>query len=272
MSIQSVMQRLSSSWASSGSLLCVGLDPFPERLPKRFDRGPNGVLSFNKMVIDATADVVCAYKPQIAHYSAHAMEEVLAETIAYVRSASPTAFVILDAKRGDIGSTAEQYAREAFDRYDADAVTVNPYLGTDGVHPFITRPDRAAIVLCRTSNPSAFELQDLQCLGEPLYCHVAKIASEQWNSLQNLMLVVGATYTDEMRAIRSMVGDIPFLVPGIGAQGGDIHAVIQAGLDSRGLGLIISSSRAILYAGDGSARAIRNSAVALRDEINEARA
>jgi orotidine-5'-phosphate decarboxylase len=179
--------------------------------------------------------------------------------------------LLLDAKRGDIGSTAEQYAHEAFDRYGAHAVTVNPYMGTDSVEPFLRHPDGGVFVLCRTSNPGSCDFQSLPvALGddaEPLYLHVARRVAAEWNEIGDCGLVVGATYPDELRRVRAVVGDLPLLVPGVGAQGGDVHATVQAGADSTGFGMVINSSRAILYASQGAdfAEAARAEAIATRD-------
>ncbi len=221
--------------------------------------------------MDATADIAAAYKPQIAFYSALGAEAELVASIRYIRERAPAALVILDAKRGDIGNTAEAYAREAFDRYGADAVTVNPYMGEDSVRPFLARPDRAAILLCRTSNPGAEDFQDLLVDGLPLYRRVAQRAVAHWNTHGNLMLVVGATYSREMADLRMAHPEVPFLVPGIGAQGGDLGAILAAGLDAHGAGLLISSSRNIIFAGGGAAGAIREAAADLRKAINQRR-
>jgi orotidine-5'-phosphate decarboxylase len=195
----------------------------------------------------------------------------LAASIRYIRERAPAALVILDAKRSDIGNTAEAYAREAFDRYGADAVTVNPYMGEDSVRPFLARPDRGAILLCRTSNPGAKDFQDLIVDGLPLYRRVAERAAGHWNENRNLMLVVGATYPREMADLRRALPDVPFLVPGIGAQSGDLEATLAAGLDARGAGLLISASRSINYAGGGAAHAIRTAAMDLYAAINRQR-
>jgi orotidine-5'-phosphate decarboxylase len=223
---------------------------------------------FDRRIVDATYDIVAAYKPQIAFYSALGAEDQLALTIRYIRERAPSALVILDAKRGDIGNTAEAYAREAFDRYGADAVTVNPYMGEDSVRPFLARKDRGALVLCRTSNPGAKDFQSLMLEGLPLYRHVARRATGPWNEFGNCMLVVGATAPTEMAELRAAHPDVTFLVPGIGAQSGDLQAVLAAGLDARGSGLLISASRSIIYAGGGSAAAIRAAAATLNAQIN----
>ncbi len=267
----SFAERLHAAQIASGSLVCVGLDPDPARLPADLAARPQSLLAFNRRIVDATCAVAAAYKPQVAFYSALAAEAELAASIRYVRERAPHALVILDAKRGDIGNTAAAYAREAFERYDADAVTVNPYMGEDSVKPFLARADRGAVLLCRTSNPGAQDFQDLSCDGEPLYRAVARRAAA-WNAHGNLMLVVGATSPREMAALRAAHPDLPFLVPGIGAQGGEIAAALRSGLDRRGAGLLVNSSRAIIYAGGGEAAAIGAAARALWQAIERGRA
>ena len=262
-------ERLAGAQQSSGSLVCVGLDPDPAKMPR--DLGAEPVFAFNRRIVDATADIAAAYKPQIAFYGALGAEEQLAASIRYIRERAPAALIILDAKRNDIGNTAEAYAREAFDRYGADAVTVNPYMGEDSVRPFLVRPERGAVLLCRTSNPGARDFQDLLVGGEPLYRRVAQRAAADWNENANLMLVVGATFPREMAELRGAHPDLPFLVPGIGAQGGDLDAMLAAGLDARGAGLLINSARGIIYAGGGTAAAIRAAAVELHGAINRQR-
>jgi orotidine-5'-phosphate decarboxylase len=276
-------ERLARAQQTSGSLVCVGLDPDPAKLPKDLSAGGNPgdgtaagdgtalLYAFNRRIVDATAGVAAAYKPQIAFYSALGAEDQLVASIRYIRERAPAALVILDAKRNDIGNTAEAYAREAFERYGADAVTVNPYMGEDSVRPFLARPDRGAILLCRTSNPGAKDFQDLPVDGLPLYRRVAERAAEHWNQHRNLMLVVGATYPREMADLRRAHADVPFLVPGIGAQGGDLEATLAAGLDDRGSGLLINSSRGIIYAGGGSFAAIGAAATELHSAINRQR-
>ena len=277
-------ERLARAQHTSGGLVCVGLDPDPAKLPKDlagppelrgapdFFPGAEPLYAFNRRIVDATAGIAAAYKPQIAFYSALGAEDQLAASIRYIRERAPAALVILDAKRNDIGNTAEAYAREAFDRYGADAVTVNPYMGEDSVLPFLARPDRAAILLCRTSNPGAKDFQDLLVDGLPLYRRVAERAAGRWNNNGNLMLVVGATFPREMADLRMAHPELSFLVPGIGSQGGDLDATLSAGLDARGAGLLISSSRNIIYAGGGAAEAIREAAEELRTAINRRRA
>lgn len=266
------LDRLARSWARSDSLLCIGLDPELERFPAHIAAHASPIFQFNKAIIDATADLACAYKPQFAHYAAYEAEDQLQRTIEYIHSAYPDVPVILDAKRGDVGNTAERYAIEAFERYEADAVTVNPYLGRDSLEPFFKREDRGVIVLCRTSNPGARDLQDLSVdgAGRRLYHVVAERAAREWNSRGNCLLVVGATYPRELAEVRALVGQMPLLVPGVGAQGGDVAAVVRNGQTAAGTGLIISSSRGILYAasGDGFAAAARAAAAQLRAEIN----
>ncbi|HEY1313164.1 MAG TPA: orotidine-5'-phosphate decarboxylase [Steroidobacteraceae bacterium] len=268
---QTFAERLARAHLTSGSLVCVGLDPEIEKLPVDLaaDRAP--ILAFNRRIIDATADVAAAYKPQIAFYGAQAAEDQLLASIRYIRERAPAAIVILDAKRSDIGNTAAAYAREAFDRYGADAVTVNPYMGEDSVRPFLARPERGAVLLCRTSNSGARDFQDLSVDGLPLYRRVAERATAHWNEHRNLMLVVGATYPGEMADLRRAHPNVPFLVPGIGAQGGDLEATLEAGLDARGEGLLISSSRNIIYADGGSAAGIRAAALQLCAAINRRR-
>jgi orotidine-5'-phosphate decarboxylase len=263
-------ERLARAHETSGSLVCVGLDPDPTKVPQDL-AGAEPFYAFNRRIVDATAGIAAAYKPQIAFYSALGAEDQLAASIRYIRERAPAALVILDAKRNDIGNTAEAYAREAFDRYGADAVTVNPYMGEDSVRPFLSRPDRGAILLCRTSNPGARDFQDLLVDGLPLYRRVAERAAGQWNAHGNLMLVVGATYPREMADLRRAHPEVPFLVPGIGAQGGDLDATLAAGLDARGAGLLINSSRNIIYAGGGAPDAIREAAAELHAAINRQR-
>jgi orotidine-5'-phosphate decarboxylase len=229
------------------------------------------LLEFNRRIVDATCDVAAAYKPQIAFYSAIGRESELEASIRYIRERAPDALLILDAKRSDIGNTAEAYAREAFERYGADAVTINPYMGEDSVLPFLARPDKGAVLLCRTSNAGARDFQDLDVGGMPLYRRVAERAAMHWNRNGNLMLVVGATYPAEMAALRRAHPEITFLVPGIGAQGGDLDETLDAGLDARNAGLLINSSRGIIYAGGGTAQGIRTAALELNAAINRRR-
>lgn len=268
------IERLRGAWESQNSLLCVGLDPRMDRLPASLRSQPDAFFAFNKTIIDATADAVCAFKPQFAYYAGERAESALERTIAYIHDRYPAIPVILDVKRGDIGTTADQYVREAFDRYGADAATVNPYMGGDTVQPFLDRADRGTIILCRTSNPGAIDFQDLEADGKKLYQHVATRAAREWNTNNNALLVVGATYPRELGEIRSIVGDMPLLVPGIGAQGGDVAQCVKNGQTVDGTGLLVNSSRGIIYAGDGVdfASAAAHAAHALRDDINRYRA
>ena len=265
--------QLAEAWAQRDSLVCVGLDPEIERFPRRIAAEASPIFQFNKAIVDATADLVCAYKPQFAHYAAYEAEDQLERTIEYIHRSHPGVPVILDAKRGDVGNTAERYAIEAFERYGADAVTVNPYLGGDALEPFLRRADKGVAILCRTSNSGARDLQDLLVGGRPLYQVVAELAARRWNARGNCLLVVGATYPRELAEVRALVGDLPLLVPGVGAQGGDVAQAVAAGRTASGTGLIISSSRAILYAsaGDDFASAARAAAQQLREQINLSR-
>ncbi len=272
-------ERLSRAWSTNNSLLCVGLDPDPAKFPKHLQNHPQAIFEFNRAIIDATGEFVCCFKPQFAFYAAERAEDQLELTIRYIRERFPNVYIILDSKRGDIGNTAEMYAKEAFVRYGADAVTVNPYLGGDSLAPFLKDPQRAAVILCRTSNAGAKDIQDLKSGGRPLYETIAEKAAREWNERKNVLLVVGATYPQEMKAIREIAGDIPFLVPGIGAQGGDVAAVMEQGKTAHGSpGLIISASRSVLYASSGAGtsgedfqEAAGKEAKRLRDEINQYR-
>ncbi|AXK70943.1 orotidine-5'-phosphate decarboxylase [Lysobacter sp. TY2-98] len=269
----SFMTTLRARWKAANTLVCVGLDPEPAKFPARFANDPDAVFAFCRDIADATADYACAFKPQIAHFAALRAEGALERLIAHLKSAHPHVPVILDSKRGDIGSTAQHYASEAFDRYGADAVTVNPYLGRDALQPFLDRADKGVIILCRTSNPGAGELQDMLVGGRPLYQHVAEKAAIEWNANGNVALVVGATWPEQLAEVRALVKDVPLLVPGVGAQGGDAAAVVSNAKTPDGTGLMISSSRAVLYASDGDdfAIAAANAARALRDIINASR-
>ncbi|MBS0366059.1 MAG: orotidine-5'-phosphate decarboxylase [Proteobacteria bacterium] len=265
---------LHAAWERADSLVCVGLDPEPERLPPHLGSGPGAIFEFNRQIVDATRDLVCAYKPQFAHYAAAGAEAQLLSSIEYIHATCPGVPVILDSKRGDVGNTAERYATEAFVRYGADAVTVNPYLGADSLEPFLRHADRGVIILCRTSNPGARDLQDLRIGDRTLYQTVAHLTATRWNSRGNCLLVVGATYPRELAEVRALVGDMPLLVPGVGAQGGDVAAAVSHGQTAAGTGLIISSSRGILYASKGEdfAAAARAATQKLRSEINASRA
>ena len=270
-------QKLEAVWRSNNSLLCVGLDPDLKRFPAHLVGRPGAIAEFCRAIVDATADLVCAFKPQIAYFHAERAEDQLEDLISYIHDRYPQVPVILDAKRGDIGSTAEQYAREAFERYRADAVTVSPFLGHDSITPYTCYAERGVIVLCRTSNPGGSDLQFLEVDGpygrERVYQRIARTVATQWNQNHNCSLVVGATYPAELAEVRRIVGDLPLLVPGIGAQGGDIAATVAAGRSAHGAGLMINSGRAILYASDAEdfASAARQVALATRDAINVCR-
>jgi len=245
----SFIKKLEAAWVSSNSLLMVGLDPDLPRLPPELADKPDRIFQFCKGIVDATAPFVCGFKPQIAYFAAARAEGQLEDLCAYIRENHPHLPIVLDAKRGDIGATATQYAQEVFGRYGADAVTVSPYLGADSVEPYLAWGDRGVIVLCRTSNPGGSDLQFLMTDGVPLYLRVADLVANKWNTNGQCGLVVGATFPNELAAVRQAVGDsIPLLVPGIGAQGGDIAATCHAGCNAQGAGMMINSSRAILYA------------------------
>jgi len=267
---------LERAWERNDSLLCVGLDPEIERFPAEIAAAPSPIFQFNKAVIDATHDLVCAYKPQFAHYAAYEAEDQLERTIDYVHRTYPGIPVILDGKRGDVGNTAERYAIEAFERYGADAVTVNPYLGGDSLEPFLRHADKGVVILCRTSNPGARDLQDLEVGTRRLFHVVAELAAARWNGNGNCALVVGATYPRELAEVRRIVGEMPLLLPGVGAQGADVAQAVMNGQTAKGTGLMVSSSRAILYgsqraAGADFAAGARAAAEALRREINASR-
>ena len=268
------VDKLRRRWREADSLLCVGLDPDPARFPEALVADPEALYSFCRDIVDATAEYACAFKPQIAYFAAHnGGEAALQRLVAHINGAHPDVPVILDAKRGDIGSTAEQYAVEAFDRFGADAVTLNPYMGRDSAEPFLRRDDRGCIFLCHTSNPGARDFQELEVGGRPLYQHIARTIAQDWNAAGNCALVVGATFPEELKVIRGIVGDMPLLIPGVGAQGGDVEAVVRHGARADGTGLMINSSRGILYAssGAGYANAAAAAARRLRDAINRVR-
>ncbi|WP_020204305.1 MULTISPECIES: orotidine-5'-phosphate decarboxylase [Cupriavidus] len=267
-------EQLAEAWQRNDSLLCVGLDPDPAKLPLSMTGAGGAIFSFCREIVDATADLVCAFKPQIAYFAAQRAEDQLEQLVAYIHDAHPGIPVILDAKRGDIGSTAQQYAIEAFERYQADAVTVNPYMGLDSLEPYLAYPDRGVIVLCRTSNPGGSDVQFLNVDGKPVYQVVAEAAATRWNTSGQMALVVGATFPAEIARVREIVGEMPLLIPGIGAQGGDIEATVRAGRTAGGTGMMINSSRAILYASREKdfAAAARNVALQTREAINRFRA
>ena len=273
------IDKLRARWQQADSLVCVGLDPDPAKFPDAFVDDEDALFSFCRDIVDATATYACAFKPQIAYFAAHNDgEAALQRLIAHIAANHPDVPVILDAKRGDIGSTAAQYAVEAFERYGADAVTLNPYMGRDSADPFLQYNDRGCVFLCHTSNPGARDFQELTVPdgsggGEPLYQRIARTIAGEWNADGNCALVVGATFPEELKVIRGIVGDMPLLIPGIGAQGGDIEAVVRNGRTADGTGLVINSSRGILYAssGAGYAEAAADAARELRDAINRYR-
>ena len=267
------IKKLDAAWNSSNSLLCVGLDPNWQKLPAHIKELPEPIFEFCKAIVDATHDLVCAYKPQIAYFAALEAEDQLEKTLNYIRETYPHIPIILDSKRGDIGSTASMYAIEAFDRYKADAVTVNPYMGQDSAQPFLDRKDKGTILLCRTSNAGAGDIQDLDVDGQPLYEKVASMISQKWNKNKNCCIVVGATWPEQMAKLREIAGNMPFLVPGVGAQGGDVKALVTAGQTANGKGLMINSSRGVIYAGNDQhfAVAARKVALETRDLINQYR-
>jgi uridine monophosphate synthetase len=257
-------EKLTQAIERNNSLLCVGLDPRPDRFPPQITAQPDPIFAFNKTIIDATADLACAYKPNFAFYEAQGLEGLAAlrPTVEYIHEVADVP-VILDVKRGDIGSTAQAYAKAAFEVWGADAVTVNPYLGHDAVQPFTAYVDRGVFLLCHTSNPGATDLQTLDCGGRPLYQVVAGQAV-QWG--ENVGLVIGATYPQALRTVREMAPQMWILLPGVGTQGGDLEAALAAGLDEQGSGIIVNASRSIIYAENP-----RVAAQELRDRINAAR-
>ncbi|MBC3872037.1 orotidine-5'-phosphate decarboxylase [Undibacterium flavidum] len=269
------LQKLSSAWTANNSLLCVGLDPDVNKFPAELAGQSGAIYAFCKAIVDATADLACSFKPQIAYFAALRAEDQLEAICRYIKTTYPNIPIVLDAKRGDIGATAEQYAREAFERYDADAVTVNPYMGFDSVAPYLEWKDRGAIVLCRTSNAGGSDLQFLDVGGKPLYQHVAQLVADMWNTNGQCSLVVGATFPNEIAQVRALIGDMPLLIPGVGAQGGDVESTVRAGRTANGTGMMINSSRAILYAkpvaGESYAQAARRVALETRDAINQFR-
>lgn len=265
-------QKLDAVVAKNNSLLCVGLDSDVKKLPKHLESEKYPQFVFNKAIIDVTHDLVCAYKPNSAFYEARGAEGIteLKMTCDYFHEKYPEIPIILDAKRADIGSTNEGYVTYAFDWLGVDAITLHPYLGREALRPFLDRKDKGCIILCRTSNPGAHEFQDLGTSGESLYKVVARKVVSEWNTNGNCLLVVGATYPEELVEVRKLAGEMTFLVPGVGAQGGDVERVVRAGLNSKKAGLIISSSRSMIFSSvekDFAERA-RQKAVKLKDQVN----
>jgi orotidine-5'-phosphate decarboxylase len=268
------LAQLQQLQARRDSLLCVGLDPEPERFPAPWRGDAARTFDFCARIVDATKDLVCAYKPQIAYFAAQRAEEQLERLIAYIRRVAPDVPVILDAKRGDIGSTAAQYAREAFVRYQADAVTLSPFMGFDSIEPYLGYDGRGLILLCRTSNPGGGDLQNQTLAsGDRLFEHIARLAAGPWNKSGRLGLVVGATFPAEVARVRELAPELLLLIPGIGAQGGDARATVAAGWRPDGP-IVVNSSRAVLYAGAGEdfAVAAREAARSTRDLLAAARA
>jgi orotidine-5'-phosphate decarboxylase len=275
------IEKLKNRWHTSQSMLCVGIDPDPGKLPDHMRPAAGSatevvseaIANFGMALIDATAPYACAFKPQIAYFHAARAEGALEKIMAHARRNFPDIPLILDAKRGDIGATAEQYAKEAFERYQADAVTLSPFMGFDSIEPYLRYGDKGAIVLCRTSNPGGDDFQnlDLSSPDEKLFERIARLAHSHWNKDEQISLVVGATYPAELARVRSIAPNIPLLVPGIGAQGGDIKATVTAGRDASGFGMMINSSRAIIYASAGNdfAQAAAHVAKQTRNEIHE---
>nr|WP_315480339.1 orotidine-5'-phosphate decarboxylase [uncultured Rhodoferax sp.] len=274
------LDQLRTAERQNGSLLCVGLDPEPTRFPAHLKGDASKIYDFCAAIVDATADLVNSFKPQIAYFAAHRAEDQLEKLMEHMRRTAPQVPIILDAKRGDIGSTAEQYAKEAFERYGADAVTLSPFMGFDSVAPYLKYHGKGAFLLCRTSNPGGDDFQPQRLLdlpGQPrLYEHIAALAQGPWNLNGQLGLVVGATYPAEIERVRALAPTLPLLIPGVGAQGGDAVATVKAGwrnADGQTTGpIIVNSSRAILYASAGPdfAAAARQEALRTRDLLQAA--
>jgi orotidine-5'-phosphate decarboxylase len=271
------LDMLRQAERQNSSMLCVGLDPDPAKFPAAFKGDASKIFDFCASIVDATADLVSAFKPQIAYFAANRAEDQLERLMDHMRRVAPGVPIILDAKRGDIGNTAEQYAREAFERYGADAVTLSPFMGFDTIQPYLKYHGKGAFLLCRTSNPGGddFQPQRLSSVaGEPrLYEHIAQLAQGPWNTNGQLGLVVGATYPAEIERVRALAPTLPLLIPGVGAQGGDALATVKAGWRSNGP-IIVNSSRAVLYASNGAdfAAAARQEALRTRDMLQAARA
>ncbi|TAN58589.1 orotidine-5'-phosphate decarboxylase [Patescibacteria group bacterium] len=276
---------LEAQW-EEGKFVCVGLDSEYEKIPEYIRTTPafnidDSISFFNGEIVVATEDIACAYKPNIAFYEAHGVVGLAAmkDTISRIHDLAPKVPVILDAKRADIGNTNKGYIKMAFEYLKVDAITVHPYLGQEALQPFLNMPDKGIIVLCRTSNPGAGEFQDLMIEDlrldgrGPLYQYVAAQVADKWNKNGNCAVVVGATYPEELQKVRDIIGDMPILIPGIGAQGGDVEKTVKAGKDSRGQGMIINSSRGIIFASNGPdfAEAARRETIKLNDLINRYR-
>jgi orotidine-5'-phosphate decarboxylase len=272
--------KLAGAEHANDSMLCIGLDPDPARFPEPMQDDSSRIFDFCRSIVDATRDLVIAFKPQIAYFAANRAEDQLERLIAHIHQCAPDVPVILDAKRGDMGSTAEQYAREVFDRYGADAVTLSPFLGFDSIEPYLRYAGKGVILICRTSNPGGADLQEqVLASGERLYEHIARLAAGPWNTNGQVGLVVGATFPAEIARVRQLAPQLPLLIPGIGAQGGDAAATVRAGWRGEAgattAPIIVSSSRAVLYPADARgadfAVASRRAAVVARDELRAAR-
>ena len=270
--------QLAAAERRNDSMLCVGLDPEPARFPGDWQGDPTRIFDFCAAIVDATRDLVIAFKPQIAYFAAHRAEDQLERLMAHIRRVAPEVPVILDAKRGDIGATAEQYAREAFVRYQADALTLSPFLGFDSIEPYLRYDGKGLFLLCRTSNPGGSDLQAQRLAsGDQLFEHIARLAAERWNRNGQLGLVVGATFASEIERVRALAPGLPLLIPGIGAQGGDATATVRAGwrgtAERTSGAIVVSSSRAVLYASSGAdfAAAARTVVQATRLELRAAR-
>jgi orotidine-5'-phosphate decarboxylase len=276
------IEQLRTAERTNGSLLCVGLDPEPAKFPAALQGDASKIYDFCAAIVDATADLVIAFKPQIAYFAAHGAEAQLERLMAHMRRTAPQVPIILDAKRGDIGSTAEQYAKEAFERYGADCVTLSPFMGFDSVQPYLKYHGKGAFLLCRTSNPGGDDLQNQRLAGltgQPtLYEHIASLVQGPWNLNGQLGLVVGATYPTEIERVRKVAPTVPLLIPGVGAQGGDALATVKAGYRAADgettAPIVVNSSRAVLYASSGAdfAQAARAAAIATRDQLRAAQA
>lgn len=276
------LDMLRAAERQNNSMLCVGLDPEPAKFPGALKGDASKIYDFCAAIVEATADLVIAFKPQIAYFAAHRAEDQLEKLMAHMRKVAPQVPVILDAKRGDIGSTAEQYAKEAFERYGADAVTLSPFMGFDSVQPYLKYHGKGAFLLCRTSNPGGDDLQAQRLAsvpGEPLlYEHIARLAQGPWNQNGQLGLVVGATYPAEIERVRAVAPTVPLLIPGVGAQGGDAAATVKAGWRGSATAttapIVVNSSRAVLYASAEAdyADAARRVAQQTRDILHAARA
>lgn len=270
------IDKLDAAVSQNNSLVCVGLDPDIQKLPAHFKNSDQPLFDFNKAIIDATADLVCTYKPNSAFYEAAGAEgiEQLKMTCDYIRKTHPDVTILLDFKRGDIGNTNDSYAKFAFDYLKVDAITLQPYQGGEALEPFFTYKDKGLFILVKTSNPGSGEFQNLVVEGKSLYEHVTRQAITEWNTNRNIMVVAGATYPKELKTIRGIIGEhTPILVPGIGAQGGEMKSMLAAGLNAQGKGLIINSSRGILYASAGKdfAEAARAETNKLKQSINQHR-